>query len=222
MLTTALPARVGVIGDVHAEHLRLEAALDHLAARGVGAVLCVGDLADGPGSLPRCVELLRERHVITVRGNHDRWLLAGTLRELPEATRLEDLPEATRAYLEGLPVTRDFSSPLGGLLLCHGLGENDMAKVGPEDFGYSVEVNDDLQALVRDVRYRLVVNGHSHRAMVREFTGLTVINGGTLRGADEAGFLSVDFETRQVELFRWTGGAIELQRREELFASKGC
>jgi len=220
MTPWSLPNRVGVIGDVHAEDVRLEAALAHLAARDVDAVLCVGDVADGVGSLERCVQLLQERRVMTVRGNHERWLLGGTMRDLPDATKFEETSQSTLDFLRSLPATREFRTSLGGLLLCHGLGDNDMAKVDPDDYGYAIDVNDDLQALVRDPRYQLVVNGHSHRAMVRSFTGLTIVNGGTLRGADP-GFLLVDFEAQQVELHRWVRSAIELNRTEPLAAPLG-
>ncbi len=27
-------------------------------------------------------------------------------------------------------------------LLCHGIGPNDIAKVGPDDFGYAIDTND--------------------------------------------------------------------------------
>jgi len=66
------------------------------------------------------------------------------------------------------------------LLLCHGLGGDDMNGVYPGDFGYGLEVNDVLQGLIREGRYRFVVNGHTHLRMVRSFGGLTIINAGSL------------------------------------------
>lgn len=198
-----LPACVGFIGDVHAEDDLLEAALDHLKTKGAEVVLCTGDVADGPGSVARCCELLHQRNVQTVRGNHERWLLTGVMRALPEATDAQTLPVEAREYLTNLVATREFSSSLGGLLLCHGLGLNDMARVGPDDFGYAIESNDELQSLMRSPRYRFVVNGHTHHAMVRHFSGLTVINAGTLRRHDDPGFLLVDFAHRQVQMLRF-------------------
>ncbi|RZO29019.1 MAG: metallophosphoesterase, partial [SAR116 cluster bacterium] len=43
--------RIGIIGDVHAEHRRLETALRVLKDEQVDVVLCTGDLADGRGDL---------------------------------------------------------------------------------------------------------------------------------------------------------------------------
>jgi predicted phosphodiesterase len=216
-----VPDRIGVIGDVHAEDDRLAAALGYLTELGVGMILCSGDLPDGVGSVTRCSELLREHRVVTVLGNHERWLLRGSIRDLPHATRLEDLSSEAREHLARLQPTEEFSTPLGGLLLCHGLGLNDMAKVGPDDFGYAIDVNDELQALMRDPRYQLVVNGHSHRAMVRHFPGLTVINAGTLRGDHDPGFLIVDFQAEEVAMHRFTGPKTEVYRSARLRDEKG-
>jgi predicted phosphodiesterase len=71
------------------------------------------------------------------------------------------------------------------LLLCHGVGDNDMIRLQPGDVGYALESNLELTALIDAGVHRLVVGGHTHRVMVRRFGGLTVVNPGTLlRSAD--------------------------------------
>ena len=69
--------RIGVVGDVHACDAALERMLDHLRGLEVDLLCCVGDIVNGPGDPDRCVELLEREHVLTVCGNHDRWLLEG-------------------------------------------------------------------------------------------------------------------------------------------------
>src|SRR5690606_36226100 len=80
-------SRIGVLGDIHCQEATLERALaffhDELQ---VDAVLAVGDIVDGPGDADRTVALLREAKTLTVRGNHERWLLTGEQRPLPDAT----------------------------------------------------------------------------------------------------------------------------------------
>ena len=63
--------RVGVIGDVHAEHERLAAALEWMHGQRLDAVICTGDVADGPGCVDACCRLLREADVATVRGIYE-------------------------------------------------------------------------------------------------------------------------------------------------------
>src|SRR5882672_7304334 len=216
MDTPMLQARIGAIGDVHAEDRLLASALDTLAAAGASAILCVGDLADGTGSLGRCLKLLRERNVAVVRGNHERWLLGDVMRDLPNATAIAALSAEERAYLAGLPPTMEFSTPFGGLLLCHGLGSNDMVKVTPDDYGYALESNDELQKLLADPKIRFVVNGHSHRIMVRHFPGLTIMNAGTLKADNDPGFLMIDFDAEEVNFYGWDRDAFALRRIDEL------
>ncbi len=193
--------RVGLIGDIHADDQLLECALDFFDARRVEIVLSTGDVADGPGSVDKCCHLLRARNVATVRGNHDRWLLAGTGRDLPEATPAEAVSSESRRLLEGLPEKLELETIRGRALLCHGLGTNDMAKVNPDDFGYALEANDDLQKLLRGRLYRWILNGHSHRRMVREFQGVTVVNAGSIQRHLSPCLFELDFESSVAWLF---------------------
>ena len=67
--------RIGIIGDVHAEHRRLETALDLFEKKKVDLLLCTGDLADGRGDLDACCSMLIHTGALVVAGNHDRWFL---------------------------------------------------------------------------------------------------------------------------------------------------
>ncbi len=192
--------RLGLIGDVHAEDELLAATLAFLQRRELDLIVCTGDLADGPGSMKRCVELLEQAHVVTVAGNHDRWLLAGRMRQLPEATKRGRLDRSTRRYLSELPKTVELDTIHGKALLCHGLGEDDMAHLHPDDYGYAIEQNWELQKLIGEGRHHFVLNGHTHHRMVRRFDHLTVINAGTLKRDHDPGFVMVDFARGEVNL----------------------
>lgn len=198
-MSGTLTGLVGVIGDVHAEDAHLEKALAELAELGAERILCVGDVSDGPGDLDRACALLAEHHVATVRGNHDRWLSDDRMRDLPHAQTKEGVSPATARFLAGLPTTIRFSSQWGGVLLCHGLGPDDMRSVLPDDDGYAIEFNTELQILLADPAVQVVINGHTHQPMVRHFDGLTVVNAGTLFRMNVPGYLVMDFATGQVE-----------------------
>lgn len=197
--------RIGVIGDIHAEDGRLAAAIAFLEARAVERILATGDIADGTGSVDACCDLLESHGVVTVSGNHERWLLSGGPRNFPGATALESISPRSHGFLARLPRMVELGTSRGLALLCHGIGPNDMAKVTPDDFGYAIATNDDLQNLLRDRTYRWVINGHSHRRMVRAFPGVTIINAGTLRSDHEPGFLEIDFAEEAVFMFEFAG-----------------
>jgi len=175
--------RVGLIGDIHCEVARLRQVLEHFRSCSVDTVLAVGDIADGPGDLGETCAILESAGVLAVAGNHERWLLAGQMRDLPDATPIAAVTPRIRAYLAALPKTRLFECSRGKVLLCHGLGEDDMAAVKPDDYGYDLEANRALWELVEGRTARFVINGHSHRAMLRNISGVTILNAGTLHAA---------------------------------------
>ncbi len=202
---------LGVLGDLHAERARLEVALDALAARNVDAVACVGDLADGDGDLPACLELLAAHDVITVAGNHDRWLLAERSRDLPFSHSLASLPDDAVAFLRALPPMIELATVAGAVVLCHGVGSDDMAVIDPRTTDHVARWNAALGELLAHDHLAWMIGGHTHQFMLRRIDHLGLINAGTLsRREDERaareperapGFLRVDFERRIVE--RW-------------------
>ncbi|MFO0659613.1 MAG: metallophosphoesterase family protein [Polyangiaceae bacterium] len=194
-------SRLGLIGDVHAEHHALLAALTHLRVIGVDAILCVGDIVDGPGDLEACVRLLDVPDVISVRGNHERWLLENRLRTLPDAHFIESLSEHAKQFFSSLPLTRRLQTAAGPLLLCHGLGDDDMGQVRPSDSSWDLSDNRSLQRLLEQDDLSLVVNGHSHVSMVRSLEPITLINAGTLSRESEPCFAFVDLVAKQVRFF---------------------
>jgi predicted phosphodiesterase len=199
--------RIGVVGDIHAEDALLEQALVTLEARGVELIVATGDVTDGRGSVERCCELLEAHAVVAVAGNHDRWFLGGIVHGLPWATPHDSLSRSARRTLERLPRTVELGTVAGPALLCHGLGTNDLAKVNPDDEGYAVDSNDDLQLLIRRP-HRWIINGHSHRRMIRRFQRITIINAGTLRRDHDPCFLELDFAAGIAQVFTFEDGRV--------------
>ena len=200
--------RLGLIGDVHAEDERLQVAIAALLAARVDRILCCGDIVDGHGDVDRVCTTLALHRVTTVRGNHDRWIRSDEMRMLPNAHRMTSLSALTIDMLKSLPQTVTIDVPGGKLLLCHGVGTNDMQKLGPDDSGYAISTNEDLLKVLFDATISIMVCGHTHTPMVRRFergagtSPLVVVNAGTLAREDEPGFAVLDVATRRVDFHR--------------------
>lgn len=192
---------VGVIGDVHCEDERLSVVLRHFASLNVDATLAVGDIVDGEGDVNRACKLLADGRVLAVMGNHDRWFLEGRIRDLPAATPLAGINGSARSWLQSLPKTRSFQTPGGPLLLCHGMGEDDMNLIYPDSEGYDLQANLMLSTIVKANQYRFVINGHTHKPMVRRIQQVTIINGGSLCRQERPVCSVVDFREGSVQFF---------------------
>ena len=193
--------KIGVIGDVHAEDELLEKTIMKLKSLQVNEIFCTGDIVDGPGSAVRCISLLNEHNVKTVSGNHDRWLLKSEMRNLEDASLPEDLDGFSRQFLESLDAEYEFNINDIKILLCHGIGKNDMSKINPDDFGYAIEVNDELQEIIRAGKIKIIINGHSHKRMVKKIESLFIVNAGTLFREHSPTFLMIDFTLLKVDFY---------------------
>lgn len=215
--TTAKLQRIGVIGDIHCEDRRLAAALQFLRTQSLDLICAVGDIIDGPGDPNRTIALLEQHRVIAVRGNHERWMVRNEMRGLPEAQSRFDFDALAWAFLNQLPLTRRFETVAGRMLLCHGLGDDDMAGVWPFDNTLTLHANIALWRLVNAGEYAFVVNGHTHQRLVWTFGGLTIINAGTLYRQHHPCFCLVDFAQLFVQFFNVdTEGRITAAERFEL------
>lgn len=193
--------RVGVIGDIHCEDQRLATVFRHFVTLNINGTLAVGDIVDGNGDANRACQLLEEHGVLAVAGNHDRWLLERRFRDIADATYPSSLNARARSWLENLPKTRSFQTPRGRLLLCHGMGEDDMNCIYPHSEAYEIESNFVLSRLLKAKVYKFVINGHTHEPTVRRIQHLTIINGGSLCSQERPVCSVVDFDEGSVQFF---------------------
>jgi predicted phosphodiesterase len=194
-------SRIGIIGDVHAEHLYLAQTLAHFDTIGVDAIICTGDLVDGAGDIDVCVDLLQRYQVKTVRGNHDRWVLEGKARHIPNAHELDDLSHHVIDYLTELPRQIELETALGTLLLCHGVGHNDLQKIWPGTERMPAERSTRLDEIIARGDTPLMVNGHLHYRTLIHFDQMTLLNAGTLRNHHHPGFSLLDLNDNTVHGF---------------------
>jgi predicted phosphodiesterase len=213
----SLVRRIVVMGDIHAEDTRLAAALAVAADLRVDAIVCTGDVVDGSGSVEQCCALLRQHEVRSVRGNHDRWLFTGLLRDTTGATLLSSLRPDDREWLQALPVTRELQFDGGLGLQCHGIGSYDLEKITPYDTDYSLRTNKSLREVIDSGKYRLMINGHSHQRMRRRVADLVIVNAGALCHLDDPGFVLLDFPENVLQWHSMRGHAVTVEEELSIF-----
>ena len=193
--------KIGIIGDVHSEHRRLRQALDWLEQQSVDAVVCTGDVADGRGCIEQCWRALQSARVYTVSGNHDRWLLTDSARHVRHAHCKAQVSEQGLAFLSELPKVVRLNTAAGELRLCHGVADDDMAKVWPGTKATAIRRSEALDEWLAEPSCpAFVVNGHMHFRTLIDFDDCHLVNAGTLKG-ERAGLTVLDLNMREVSGF---------------------
>lgn len=187
---------IGLLGDVHASDRALGRALAWMRSRLVHPILCVGDIVDGCGDVDRCCMQLAAADIVTVAGNHDQWCVERRFRRLPHATQFDSLRPDTQAFIRALPLHVTISTPMGDLLLCHGLGADSMRRIGPD---LSEADRRDLSALAKD-GYRVVACGHTHSSGIIRHGHVVVVNPGTL-ASTRPGYAVLNLRELAVDFF---------------------
>ena len=199
--------RIGVISDVHANRVALEAVLADMPT--VDELICAGDIV-GYNPWPGAVlKTIRERNVPTVQGNHDRMLASG--RNFPgnEMARAgirharAELSEAAIEYLRELPAERRLFD--GRVKMVHGHPEDPDRYTYPEEFGAELLGEESILVL-----------GHTHVQHVAETTDGIVLNPGSVGQPRDrnpkAAYALIDLEQMAVELRRVTYDISQVER----------
>jgi len=169
--------RLGLISDVHANAPALRTVLDDLRRRGIERVLCAGDVVGYYPFPNETVEMLEERGVQCIQGNHDRSVLRVDTslmnpwaRDAVEWTAAH-LEERTRRYLAALPVSTTVYTDGISICLHHGSPRD------PIEYVYEERATADL---LRMARCTVLVLGHTHVPFVKEFPSGLIVNPGSV------------------------------------------
>jgi len=158
--------KIAFISDIHANLEALQAVLNHIDQEGVDLIVNLGDLVGYNANPRECLELVRERRVLSVMGNHDRAAteprLAAEFNLIAHQAILwtnEELQEEHKQYLSHLPLTHRLED---AFLACHGTPANPEAYVA-----YHFQGKRLLNQLRRELApMRICFFGHTHRQAV--------------------------------------------------------
>ncbi|AHF93900.1 metallophosphoesterase [Opitutaceae bacterium TAV5] len=187
--------RVVVIADIHGNLAALEAALAEISRLHPDRLVVAGDVVDGGPDSAACWERVRGLGCPVLRGNHERYVFDfGTERAAPEWAKPQfgplhfaraELSAQQMREMAALPtVWRDPEAP--GLVVVHA------SERGDHDSVFHYTPDELVEAMFPTMRESLIVRGHNHQCMLREWRhGRIVTTGAT--GMPQDGNLAAQF-----------------------------
>lgn len=177
--------RLGLISDVHGNVFALDAVLAELEREGIDGLICLGDVAAGPQ--PReALARVQELGCPVVMGNWDAWFIERLKPPPPQdeiavilyeinAFWADQLTADDRAVLRGYVPQLELPLDSGEQALCfHGSPRS------YDDFIFATTPDEELAAMLGDVRRPLLIGGHTHLQLVRRFEHALFVNPGSV------------------------------------------
>lgn len=200
--------RLGAISDIHGNLPAFEAVLNDMPT--VEHVVCAGDVV-GYNPWPQaCVDLVRERGIPCVSGNHDRAVARATgfrFNQMAQAGveyASEELAEGALEWLRTLPTTTTRLD--GQVRIVHGHPDDPDRYTYPSEFSTSMLSGESLLVL-----------GHTHIQHAETFEAGIVLNPGSVGqprdGDPRAAYAVVDLTAGEVDLRRVKYDIERVQRK---------
>lgn len=196
--------KIGIITDIHNNLPALEAVLETFSD--CDQIVCCGDVIGiGPYPEETVQRLMRVPSLLSVRGNHDRYLLEGMPSEVPNDEHMElsemgmhrwehaRLSAESVAFLRAMPLQAEFEADGLRVAVQHYCMDEHNAYVHYTPNPTSA----DLDRMFADVSADVILYGHDHAPSVRRTDRALYVNCGSLgcpgreRNVARAGILEI-------------------------------
>ncbi|UUX48736.1 metallophosphatase family protein [Nisaea acidiphila] len=156
--------KFAAIADIHGNSLALEAVLADIRNQGISEIVNLGDFFSSPLDAEGTAELLRGIDAVSIRGNHDRWLIEQAPEEMGKSDRIahDQLGSDTLDWIRELPATLIWRDEI---FLCHGTPEDDntywLEQVTQDGRVRSAALKD-IEARAQGIEQKLILCAHTH------------------------------------------------------------
>ncbi len=170
--------KYALISDVHANLEALERVLEKIDALKADQILNLGDIVGYYARPNECVDIMRQRNIVSIMGNHDV-VACGKVEPVyfnPTAAQAilwarETLRPENREWIASLPDWREIGNDL---LIVHG-----SVRDRDEYLLFRPEIENSFEALaVQHPNHRVVFFGHTHRRIFYERDNTNIYSGG--------------------------------------------
>ena len=183
--------KIGIISDIHSNIEALNMVLEEFEKTKVDKILCCGDII-GIGVNPEetVQELIKRKNIlISVRGNHEQYLLKGLPKQVHDDKRgMSDseiqnhkwihsrLSEKSKAFISELPISKEVQIENKKIYLVH-YPTNESGKYKKHIKNPTIEENEEM---FKEIDADIYLYGHTHTSNVNNQNGKWYINPGSL------------------------------------------
>ena len=170
--------KIALLSDIHANLPALEAVLAEIDRRNPDSIYCLGDLVGYAPYPNEVVEIIRQRKIPTIAGNHDEFIgLSPHGQELYVINEDQDngtisktftnqiISSEARAYLKHLPryfqIDFQFNDEVFSLLMVHGSPR----KIN--EYIFEDHDKEDLLSMMQQEKASIMAFGHTHKPFHR-------------------------------------------------------
>jgi putative phosphoesterase len=150
---------LAILADIHGNYPALQAVLDRIDGLGCERVISLGDVAGYYAQPNECIQVLRERNILNLMGNHDSYLVTGA--SCPRSQSANDCLNYQRKVIAEDNLKWLARSPLSQIL-----GEISMVHAGWSDPLDEYIVNP-VENYFRDLPGTIFLSAHTHVPLVR-------------------------------------------------------
>jgi predicted phosphodiesterase len=184
--------KIAVISDIHGNLNALQEVLADADRAGVDLIFNLGDTLGGPLASALTADLLMQRHIPMIAGNHERQVLTLPPEKLnrSDACTASEINAAHRAWLDSAPPTHWLSDEV---FACHGTPDSDLdywLETITDDIGQHgspgmraatlPEIEQRLGQGAHADKASLILCGHTHVPRVVQVRAITMLNPGSV------------------------------------------
>ena len=173
--------KIAAISDIHGNLAALDAVLADIRTRDVDLIVNLGDILSGALQPSETAERLMALNLPTIRGNHERQVLAGDASRMGPSDRRahETIRPDQRQWLASLPASLE----LDDVLLVHGTPASDLEYFleTVTAHGCRAATMDEVLSRAGSAKASLILCGHTHiPRSVRLDDGRLIVNPGSV------------------------------------------
>lgn len=175
--------RIAIISDIHGNFQALKSVIEDIDSKGISIIICLGDIIGKGINSRRCIDLIKQKCNIVLKGNVDDRFCANAedfKENETEYNRIkyyqQFLTKEDIEYLTSLPLYTEFYMS-GNLVRLFHASINDPYK---GVFNYDLDFRKKYELFKSDTIADIVIYGHIHYQFLEKIYGKTLINCGSV------------------------------------------